>query len=551
MKASDLFVKALENEGVEYIFGLPGEENLDLLESLRKSDKIKFILTRHEQGAGFMAATYGRLTGKSGVCLATLGPGATNLVTPAAYAQLGAMPMVMITGQKPIKKSKQGKFQIIDVVEMMQPLTKFTKQIAHGRQIPSVVREAFRLSKAERPGAVHIELPEDITKEKVEEPMLFDVVDFKIPLAGPETIGTAVKMIKECSKPLLLIGAGANRKRASASLTEFVNTIGIPFFNTQMGKGIIDERHPMYLGTAALSDHDFLHEAIAKADLILNVGHDTIEKPPFFMHSDDKRKVIHINFFPAEVDEVYFPHLNVIGDIADSVMQLTESLTTNAKTWNTDFFMGIRENVSSRLAKYEKDNRFPVLPQRLVKITRDVLPDDGIVTLDNGIYKIWFARNFPAYEQNSLILDNALATMGAGLASAMMAKELNPDKKVISVNGDGGFMMNSQELETAVRLRLDLVVIVLNDNAYGMIEWKQEAEGFPKYGLEYANPDFVKYAESFGAEGHRPKTVEDFQETLEKALNSKGVHVIDLAVDYSLNHKILNVLLKEYSENIK
>ncbi len=551
MKASDLFIKALENEGVEYIFGLPGEENLDFLDSLRKSDKIKLVLTRHEQGAGFMAATYGRLTGKPGVCLSTLGPGATNLVTPAAYAQLGAMPLVLITGQKPIKTSKQGKFQIIDVVEMMQPLTKHAKQVTHGAHIPSIVRESFRVAKEERPGAVHIELPEDIAQEEVEEPRLFDVVDFRIPNAGEETILEAVKMIDAAKNPLVLIGAGANRKRASIALTSFVDAIGIPFFNTQMGKGIIDERHPLYLGTAALSDYDFLHEAISHSDLIINVGHDTIEKPPFFMHPDDKRKVIHVNFFPAEIDEVYFPQLNVIGDIAESVLQLTKHLKVSANKWNTDFFLNVKKNVTNHLTKYEKDDRFPVLPQRIVKITRDILPDDGIVTLDNGVYKLWFARNYPAYVQNSLILDNALATMGAGLPSAMMAKELYPDRKVISVNGDGGFMMNSQELETAVRLGLDLVVIILNDNAYGMIKWKQEGEGFPKYGLDYGNPDFVKYAESFGATGHRPTSVEDFIAILEKALDSKGVQVIDLSVDYSLNHEILNVIIKEYSKNLK
>lgn len=551
MKTSDLFIKALENEGVEYIFGLPGEENLDFLESLRKSNKIKLILTRHEQGAGFMAATYGRLTGKAGVCLATLGPGATNLVTPAAYAQLGAMPLVIITGQKPIKTSKQGKFQIVDVVDMMQPLTKFTRQVTHGAHVPSIIREAFRLAQEERPGAVHIELPEDIAVEEVEAPRIFEVVDFKIPYVGAETITQAAEMIVAAKRPLVLIGAGANRKRASVALTEFVDALGIPFFNTQMGKGIIDERHPLYLGTAALSSNDFVHEAISNADLIINVGHDTIEKPPFFMHTDDKRKVIHVNFFPAEVDEVYFPQLNVIGDIANTIIQLTISLRPKAHSWNTEFFLGIKSNVSSRLTKYEQDDRFPILPQRLVKIIRDTIPDDGIITLDNGVYKIWFARNYPAYAQNSLLLDNALATMGAGLPSAMMAKELNPHKKVISINGDGGFMMNSQELETAVRMKLDLVVIILNDNAYGMIKWKQEGEGFPSYELDYGNPDFVKFAESFEAAGYHPTSVEEFKNTLVTALNSKGVQLIDLSVDYSLNHKILNVLIKEYSENLK
>ncbi|WP_439128510.1 acetolactate synthase large subunit [Polaribacter sp.] len=548
MKTSDMIIKALENEGVAYIFGLPGEENLDLLESIRKSKKIKLILTRHEQGAGFMAATYGRLTGKPGVCMSTLGPGATNLMTPAAYAQLGAMPMVMLTGQKPIKKSKQGKFQIVDILEMMQPLTKLSKQITYGENSGELIREAFRLSQEERPGGVHLEIPEDVCKEKVEKPHFFEVETSKIPSANTDAIKEAKKLILSAKKPLLLIGAGANRKRASVALTKFVNTLNIPFFNTQMGKGIIDERNPLYLGTAALSSNDFLHEAIKAADLIINIGHDTIEKPPFIMDVSDDRKVIHINFFAAEINEVYFPQLNVIGDIATSVHQLTEVLKSNAKKWNIDFFVQVKENVSSHLSKYEEDNRFPILPQRLVKITRELLSDDDIVTLDNGIYKIWFARNYPAYAQNTLLLDNALATMGAGFPSAIMTKELYPNKKVVSINGDGGFMMNSQELETAVRMGLDLVIIILNDNAYGMIEWKQEDEGFENFGLKYKNPDFVKYAESFGAHGYRPTSVEDFEKIFTKTLDTKGIHVIDLAVDYSLNHKILNVLLKENSK---
>lgn len=547
MKASDLFIKALENEGVNYIFGLPGEENLDILESIRKSEKIKFVLTRHEQGAGFMAATYGRLTGKPGVCLSTLGPGATNMVTPTAYAQLGAMPMLIITGQKPIKKSKQGKFQIIDVVDMMQPLTKFTQQVTHATHIPSIIREAFRLSNEERPGAVHIELPEDIAQEEISEPQLFQPIDSKIPLAEADSLKKAAEMVLDAKRPLLLIGAGANRECACRALTKFVDATGIPFFNTQMGKGVIDERHALYLGTAALSDHDFIHDAIDGADLIINVGHDIVEKPPFFMNVNDKRKVIHLNFFAAEIDEVYFPHLNIIGDIANSVNLLAESLRPNKGKWEIDFFLNIRDNVSKHLSKYEYDDRFPMLPQRLVKIIRDTLPEDGIVTLDNGIYKLWFARNYPTYAQNTLILDNALATMGAGLASALMAKELNPDKKVISVNGDGGFMMNSQEMETAIRLNLDIVIIILNDNAYGMIQWKQEDEGFTQYGLEYTNPDFVKFAESFGAKGYRPSSVQEFERVFVKAQDSKGVHLIDLAVDYSLNHEILNVLIKQQS----
>jgi len=541
MKASDLFIKALENEGVQYIFGVPGEENLDFLNSLKNSS-IQLIITRHEQGAGFMAATYGRLTGKPGVCIATLGPGATNFVTPAAYAQLGGMPMFMITGQKPIKKSKQGRFQIVDIVDLMRPITKFTKQIVNANNIAPLVRECFRLATEERPGAVHLELPEDIAIEDVAN-QVFEVSDCRIPTADEKVIQQAVEMIEKAKMPLLLIGAGANRKNTSKALTDFVEKTGMPFFNTQMGKGVVDERHKLYLGTAALSDSDFLHCAINRADLIINVGHDVIEKPPFFMEHGGT-KVIHINYFPAQVDAVYFPQLNVVGDIDDSIEQMTKNIT-NSPNWDFSYYERITNEVEMHLSKYAQDKRFPVLPQRLVNVMRNLIPDDGIVSLDNGIYKIWFARNYKCYQRNTLLLDNALATMGAGLPAAMMAKIIYPERKVIAVCGDGGFMMNSQEMETAVRLKLNLVVIILNDNAYGMIKWKQEGMGFESYGLDYANPDFVKYAESYGAIGHRPTNDEEIVATIEKCLNSDGVHLIDLAVDYSLNHSILNVILKE------
>ena len=544
MKASDLFIKALENEGVEYIFGVPGEENLDLLNSIKDSN-IRLIVTRHEQGAGFMAATYGRLTGKPGVCLSTLGPGATNLITPTAYAQLGAMPMMLITGQKPIKTSKQARFQIIDVVDMMLPITKFTRQVVNGNTIPSLVRECFRLATEERPGAVHLELPEDIAREETDSE-IFKVVGHRRPDADEEAIREAARIIDEAEMPLLMIGAGANRKDTRAALTEFIDRSGIYFFNTQMGKGVVDEKHPQYLGTAALSDHDYLHKAIDKADLIINVGHDVIEKPPFFMHHNGK-KVIHLNFFPAEVDAVYFPQLNVVGDLRTSILHICRHLN---RSQNRDFsdFDRIRKDVESHLTKYFEDKRFPMLPQRLVSIMRNTLDEEDIITLDNGIYKIWFARNYRCYQPNTLLLDNALATMGAGLSSAILAKLINPGKKVVAICGDGGFMMNSQELETAVRNNLDLVVIILNDSAYGMIKWKQEDMGFDDFGLDFTNPDFVKYAESYGASGHRPASDSDFIDTLGNCLKSPGVHVIDLPVDYSLNHSILNVLIKKETE---
>lgn len=541
MQASDLFIKALENEGVEYIFGVPGEENLDFLNSLKNSS-IKLVVTRHEQGAGFMAATYGRLTGKPGVCIATLGPGATNFVTPAAYAQLGGMPMMMITGQKPIKKSKQGRFQIVDIVDLMRPITKFTKQIVNANNIAPLVSECFRLAKEERPGAVHLELPEDIAVEEVAD-QIFESSQSSIPTADEKVIQQAINMIESAKMPLLLIGAGANRKNTSKALTDFVEKTGMPFFNTQMGKGVVDERHHLYMGTAALSDNDFLHCAINRADLIINVGHDVIEKPPFFMEHGGT-KVIHINYFPAQIDAVYFPQLNVVGDIDDSIEQLTKKITQSTN-WDFSYYERITKEVEMHLSKYAKDERFPILPQRLVNVMRDIIPEDGIVSLDNGIYKIWFARNYKCYQRNTLLLDNALATMGAGLPAAMMAKMIYPNRKVVAVCGDGGFMMNSQELETAVRLKLNLTVIILNDNAYGMIKWKQEGMGFENFGLEYNNPDFVKYAESYGAIGHRPTNDNEVIKTIEHCLSTDGVHLIDLAVDYSLNHSILNVILKE------
>ncbi|NPD90372.1 MAG: acetolactate synthase large subunit [Asgard group archaeon] len=535
MKASDLFVKALENEGVEYIFGIPGEENLDFLESIRKSS-IKLILTRHEQAAGFMAATYGRFTGKAGVCLSTLGPGATNLVTAAAYAQLGGMPLVMITGQKPIKSSKQGRFQIVDIVNMMKPLTYFTKQIVNGNAIPSVVREAFRLAEEERPGAVHIELPEDIAREETSA-TLFEKHDIRRPTADKQAIASAIKKIESAKYPLLLIGAGANRKRVQNALDDFIDKTGIPFFNTQMAKGAVDERHPLFLGTAALSDNDYLHCAIRKSDLIINVGHDIIEKPPFFMHHGETT-VIHVNFFKAHIDDVYFPQIEVIGDIANSVSKIAKKITVNQK-WDFRYFKKVKEEVDKHTHQGQDCNDFPVKPQRLISDVRTAVPEDGIITLDNGIYKIWFARNYHAYKPNSIILDNALASMGAGLPSAIAAKIVYPKKKVLAICGDGGFLMNSQELETAVRLNLDLTVLIVNDSAYGMIKWKQKIMKFEDWGLDFTNPDFVKYAESYGAKGHRVLKTEELLPLLQKCLNSKGVHVIDLLIDYSENVKVL------------
>ena len=543
MNASDLFVKALENESVEIIYGVPGEENLDFLEALRKSS-IKLILNRHEQGAAIMAATYGRLTGKPGVCLATLGPGATNLVTGAAYAQLGAFPMVMITGQKPIKESKQGQFQILDVVEMMRPLTKYTRQIVNVSLIPSIVREAFRQAQEERPGAVHLELPEDIAREPVDKTTtpVFQIAHTRRPNADEGVVQQAAEMIRAAKFPLLLIGAGANRNRVHSALSKFIAKTGLFFFNTQMGKGVVDENNPQCLGTAALSDNDYIHCAIDRSDLVVNVGHDVVEKPPFFMEHDGK-KVIHINFNAAIVDNVYFPQLGVVGDIANSITRLTSLVGRIGQ--DCAYFHQVKNQLDMHLLERADDTGFPLKPQRFVADVRKVMPADGVIALDNGVYKIWFARNYLAAEPNTVLLDNALATMGAGLPSAIEVARLYPERRVMAICGDGGFMMNSQELETAVRLGINLVVLVLDDSSYGMIRWKQYAMGYPDFGLEFNNPDFVMYAQSYGAKGHRVEKTEDFAPLLERCFAEGGVHLIDLLVDYSENNKVLIDELKQ------
>ena len=546
MKASDLFVRALEAEGVTHIFGIPGEENLDLLESLRTST-IELVLCRHEQAAGFMAATYGRLTGKAGVCMSTLGPGATNLVTAAAYAQLGAMPMLMITGQKPIKTSKQAMFQIVDIVDMMQPLTQYTQQIVSGDTVPARVREVFRRIQEERPGAGHLELPEDIAQEQTEAKLIPPSATRR-PIAEEKAVRRAVAMLQEAKRPLILVGAGANRKITSKMLNRLIDHSGIPLFTTQMGKGVVDERHPQYLGCAALSSGDFIHRAIEAADLILNVGHDVVEKPPFFMEHGGKQ-VIHVHFSSAQVDPVYFPQAEVVGDIANSLWQITEALTPQDH-WDFERFMAVKGHIDAHLEQGADDERCPIYPQRLVADVRAAMPDDGVIALDNGVYKIWFARNYRAYGPNTVLLDNALASMGAGLPSAMAASLICPGRKVMAICGDGGFMMNSQELETAVRLGLDLVVLILNDAGYGMIQWKQQDMGFADWGLSFGNPDFVKYAEAYGAEGHRISSAGALQPLLKRCLDAGGVHLIDCPVDYSENDKILHHDIKALSAAI-
>src|SRR5258707_8011825 len=448
-KGADLLVAALENEGVDRIFALPGEENLDVLESLRHSN-IKLVLTRHEQAAAFVAGTHGRLSGQPGVCLSTLGPGALNFTTAAAYAHLGAMPMLMLTGQKAIKSARQARFQIVDIVGAMRPLTKMTRQIVSAASIPAMVRDAFRVAVEERPGPVHLELPEDIAAEQADAALMVPhPVDR--PVAPAAALDRTTALILEASRPLIMISAAGNRPRLVDALSDFVRRTRIPFFNTQMGKGAVTGGSNLYLGTAALSERDYVHDAIARADLIIAIGHDTVEKPPFLMgKAAGGPKVIHVGFVSANVEEVFYPDAELIGDIGASVAALVERL--EGKLSPDQGMPELRKNILAHINERAEDERFPIIPQRLVHDIRAVMPEDGIVCLDNGMYKIWFARNYRTHVANTLLLDNALATMGAGLPSAISAKLLNPQRRVVALCGDGGFLMENPGPQTPGRV---------------------------------------------------------------------------------------------------
>lgn len=545
IKGSELLVAALENEGVEHIFGIPGEENLDVVEAIRTSS-IKLILTRHEQAAAFMAATYGRLTGKAGVCLATLGPGALNLTTGAAYALLGGMPMIIITGQKGILSSHQGRFQMVNTVATMQPLTKMSRQIVSPSLIPTLIREAFHLAQEESPGPVHLELPEDIAAEKIKKGSLIPPHPIEYPIACEQALNRAAEMIIHAKRPLVMLGAVASRPRATNALSEFIVRTKLPYFTTQMGKGTVSGATEFYMGTAALSARDYVHEAIEAADLIIAIGHSTVEKPPFLMEAPNLQ-VIHVGYQSATVEHIYFPQAEIIGDMGPSLQLLADKIA--GKIPHANALLPLRDRILSNITARSTEDRFT--PQRLVHDVRQVMPQDGILTLDNGMYKIWFARNYRTQMANTLLLDNALATMGAGLPSAIMAALLYPERRVMAVCGDGGFMMNSQELETAMRLKLNLVILIIEDNAFGMIRWKQAVDHFPDFSMTFSNPDFIKYAKAYGAHGTRVETIESFQSILENAFSTGGVHLIVFPIDYSENKRVLVDELQQRLPTVK
>lgn len=542
--AADLFVRCLENEGVKYVFGLPGEENLDILEALRKS-KIEFIVTRHEQGAAFMADVYGRLTGRAGVCLATLGPGATNLFTGVADANMDRAPLVAITGQADIRREHKESHQYIDVVNAFKPITKWNARVPHEDTIPEIVRKAFRLAEIEKRGATHIEISEaiagrDLTPEIEKKTQPLKAGPAPMIQASKKSYEKAVELIKNGKRVILLAGNGIIRGKASKELVKFCEKNKISVANTFMAKGAMPARHDLFIATIGLQAKDFVMCGFDQADLIITVGYDLMEYSPKFWNSPEKH-IVHIDSQPAEVDKHYEPNVELIGDIATTLKELTER-TGFDKSFH---YLEKLKNIAKEEYRQEKDSvSFPIKPQKIMYDLRHALSDHDIVISDVGMHKLWVARLYPAYEPNTVLISNGFATMGISLPGAVAAKLVYPDRHVISVCGDGSFLMNSQELETAKRLGLAFVVIIFNDGKYGMIEWKQINQFGHPFGMSFGNPDFVKYAESFGCVGMRVKKTKDLLPMLKEAVKIPNVVIIDVPVDYTENFELSNRLGK-------
>ena len=542
MKASDLFVRCLEEEGVEYIFGVPGEENLDLLESLRTSS-IRVVVTRHEQHAAFMAATYGRLTGRAGFCISTLGPGATNLLTGIAYAQLGGMPLVAITGQKAVKDNWQGNFQLVDVVSTFRPLTKWNTSIVSARTIPRYVRHAVKVAESERPGAVHLELPEDVASEETPDAKPQRRMRLRRPVPDEKAIGQAIELLRRASNPIMILSAGANRKRIGKQLRQFVEKTGIYAVSTQTGKGVLSDDHPKSLFSLGIHRRDYAHYGVDTADLVITVGYDIVEYPPSVWNERKDKTILHIDFNASEPDEYYNPTLEIVGDISYTLWAIHDQI--GPVSFQNQHLEELRGYIDKKLHPDSCEECYPPKPQQIVHDVRTVMDREDIISLDNGIYKLWFARMYPTYAENTVLLDNALATMGAGLAGAMTAKLVYPERQAMAICGDGGFMMNSQDLETAVRLGMDLVILLLRDDAYGFIRWKQQAMKFPDFAMDFGNPDFVAYAEAYGARGMRLTEGDRLTDVLQEALAQKGPVLVDCPIDYSENAKLGEDLTSE------
>ncbi len=539
MTAAELLVRCLENEGVPYIFGIPGEENIDVMDALLESS-VRFITTRHEQGAAFMADVHGRLTGRAGVCLATLGPGATNLVTGIADANMDRAPVVAIAGQASTERMHKESHQHLDLVSLFKPITKYSTQIVTPATVPEIVRKAFKEAELEKPGVSFIDFPENIAAMDATDLAPLKVQSAIAPDPHDSKVTQAAEALSAAERPLIMAGNGIIRGKAWDELVAFAEKLKVPVATTFMAKGVIPYSHPMSLGTVGLKARDYVFEAFAKSDLIVCIGYDMVEYDPQLWHPTADRKVIHIDRMPAEVDAHYILEMGVIGDIALSLRAIAEEAMPQKEFWALD----IRDKIRAELSEHADDMSYPVKPQKIVWDMRQALEPDDILLSDVGAHKMWIAREYQAERPNTCIISNGFASMGIALPGAIAAKLAFPERSVVAVCGDAGFMMNCQEIETAMRIGTPIVIIIWNDSKYGLIEWHQLREfGRPSH-IDFTNPDFVKFAESFGAKGYRIESTEELLPTIKQAIADDTVVVIDCPVDYSENMKLTKRLGK-------
>jgi len=537
MKAAELFVRCLENEGVEYVFGIPGEENIDVLDPMMDST-IQFVTTRHEQAAAFMADVYGRLTGRAGVCLATLGPGATNLVTGVADANMDHAPVVAISGQAATTRIHKESHQHLDLVTLFRPISKYATQVIEPETVHEVVRKAFKQAEAEKPGVSFIDFPENVAQMEVGDKTPLKVQRATPPVPAPEKIKQAAQIISEAEYPLIMAGNGVVRARACDKLLQFAEALRIPVATTFMAKGAIPSSHELCLGTIGLQARDYVNCGFDRADVIICVGYDMVEYHPHPWNPEKRHRIINVNPCPAEVDEHYIVEAGVIGEIGaglDGIRQLAARKTDPVVE-------PLRRAIVEEMESYADDDSFPIKPQRICWDLRRVLPHDAIAISDVGAHKIWMARMYRAEEPNTCIISNGFAAMGIAVPGAIAAKLAYPTRHAVAVVGDAGFMMNCQEIETALRIGVPMVVLIWNDNGYGLIDWHQRRR-FGRTGYcDFGNPDFVKLAESFGAKGYRVGAADELAPVLQEALDCGTVAVVDCPVDYTENMKLTEKL---------
>lgn len=533
MNGADLFVRCLENEGVEYVFGVPGEENLDIMNSFRSSS-ITFITTRHEQGAAFMADVYGRLTGKAGVCLSTLGPGATNMITGAADANMDRAPVVAIAGQGATTRLHKESHQILRLSALFEGVSKYSTQIQAAETIPEIVRKAFKTAQAEKPGCAFIELPENIAAATVENQAPLRVNTPPLPTAPMSKCAQLAEIIVSARQPLIIAGNGVVRRRAADALVRFAEAMNIPVATTFMAKGVIPFSHPLCLGAIGLQSRDHISFGVEAADLIICVGYDLVEYHPQLWNPDRDKRILHIDCTPAEVDAHYVPEAGAIGDIRESLDRIA-AVPVTAKV---SPIHGLRDVIVRDITADDDDKGFPLKPQKIVADLGKALDSRDIVICDVGAHKIWTARMFRAESPGTCIISNGFAAMGIALPGAVAARLAHPERKVVALMGDGGFLMNCQEIETAVRLRLDIVILVFNDGKYGLIEWHQLRRLGQASHIAFGNPDLVKLAESFGARGYRVHGSDELPAVLKVALSDGGVSIIDCPVDSAENMRL-------------